>query len=272
MLRSVWALVYGAFAQAFFIVIFSFLALRGSRMKLGLNREDIKIIIARGKWIVGHSMLTALAQAADRLLLGFVMSSSVFGFYFLARQIIDIVMGFLNSVNSQMGLQVFRHILQTSSFTHNYYKYRLIFDAMAGLSAGGLFVMAPFVVDLIYDDRYADVAPFVQLLVVGILLVGPLLLREAYSAERKFKEMTILSLISTGTLWLGLLITIFVFENIPASLIVIALHRLPEAVILGWLGARRSWLVLWREGLVLVFFGIGFGLGWAILEAWTRIA
>ena len=171
-----------------------------------------------------------------------------------------------------MGLQVFTRIMGKGpeDFRTKYYRYRLFFDALAGASAGGLIVLAPLLVDLVFDDRYGQVAPFVQLLIFVLLPIGSLLLREAYSAERKFREMTFLSLISTLTLWAGLLTTVWL-GSVTASLLVIALHRLPETVILWWLSARRGWIIPWREGLVLVFFGLGAGLGWVALTLWEAL-
>lgn len=271
-LRSVWALVIGAYIQWGTLTVYSYAAFRGPAMRICFDRPSLKIIVARGKWIIGHSTLTALSQAADRLVLGFVMTSSLFGFYYIARQIIDLISGFLTTVHAQMGLQVFTRIMGKGpeDFRTKYYRYRLFFDALAGASAGGLIVLAPLLVDLVFDDRYGQVAPFVQLLIFVLLPIGSLLLREAYSAERKFREMTFLSLISTLTLWAGLLTTVWL-GSVTASLLVIALHRLPETVILWWLSARRGWIIPWREGLVLVFFGLGAGLGWVALTLWEAL-
>ena len=272
-LRSVWALVIGAYIQWTTLTLYSFFAFKGASMGWSLDRASLGIIIARGKWIVGHSILTALSQAADRLVLGFVMNSSMFGFYFIARQIVDIGLTFLNTVHAQMGLQVFTRIMGKTPehFQPRYYKYRLFFDGLAGLGAGGVFVIAPALVDLVFDDRYAEVAPMIKYLVFALLPVGALVLREAYSAERKFREMTVLSLVSTITLWVGLGLSIWL-GSIPAALLVIALHRLPEAIILWKLAAARGWLIPWREGIVLVFFGIGAALGWGLLEIWRAFA
>ncbi len=272
-LRSVWALVIGAYFQALTLMIMGFVVFKGAHMRWSLDRPSLGVVIDRGKWIVGHSVLTALAQAADRIVLGLVMNSAMFGYYFIARQIVDIGLTFLNTVHAQMGLQVFRHIVEAepTAFRSNYYKYRLLFDGLAGLGAGGMFLLAQTLVDLVFDDRYTDVGPMVELLVFSLLPVGALVLREAYSAERKFRQMTILSLVSTITLWVGLLIAVW-FDNVSGALLIIALHRIPEAAILWWLAGQRNWLVPWRETLVLMFFGIGAGLGWAILQIWKVFA
>ena len=123
-------------------------------------------------------------------------------------------------------------------------------------------------VQIIFDDRYQGVAPIVQVLIWSVLLVGPTLLRDAFIAERRFKRITLLSLVTTSTLCIGLGITIFVFDSVSAALMVIALHRLPEAMIITLLGGDRDWVIVWREFISFVFCGIGALAGWGILLLW----
>lgn len=269
-LRSIWALVLGNVLKAATQVLLSFLLFPGPSMRLQMTRKHLDIIVGRGKWIIGHSILTALAQSSDRLMLGFVMTSSTFGFYFIARQLVDIVSKFLRSLDGQISLQVFSHLHKSTAeqFQRNYYRYRLFFDAIAGLSTGALYATTPLLISIIFDDRYAGVAPIVQILIWGLLLIGPLLLRSAFSAERRFREMTLLSLVSVAMLWIGLGIAIFGFDSIQVALLVIALHRLPEAMIIMLLGGDRGWVLIWREFFSFVFCIAGVLLGWAALWLW----
>jgi len=202
-----------------------------------------------------------------------VMTSSSFGFYFIARQIVDLMYVFLTAVQTQMGLQVFTRLLEggAEGFRRKYYTYRLFFDAVSGLGSGGLFVLAPLAVDLVFDDRYAEVAPIARLLVFGMLLIGPLILRDAFIAERRFRDMTLISLVSSVTLWAGLVVAVML-DSITGALLVIALHRLPETAILWGLGARRDWVRPLREALVAVFFAAGAGAGWVLLDLWRALA
>ena len=144
--RSIWALVLGYVAKSVVQLALSFLVFRGPRMHLSLNRDDVSIIVERGKWIIGHSSLTGLTQSLDRLVLGFVMTSTTFGLYFIARQIIDLVLTLLKLVHGQVGIQVFTHLQKSEPavFRRGYYRYRLFFDGIAGLTAGGMMVLAPY--------------------------------------------------------------------------------------------------------------------------------
>lgn len=272
-LRSIWALVLGQAIKSLTQVVLSFVFFPGPAMRFDLNRKDLGLVIDRGKWIIGHSVLYALSTSADRLVLGFVMTSSTFGFYFIARQLVDIVARFLNSIDAQMGLQVFTHLQKTTTkeFRRNYYRYRFFFDLMAGLTVGAGFILAPLLVEIVYDDRYAGVAPILQILIWGMLLIGPILLRSAFMAERLFRQATMLGLLSTVTIWVGLGIAVFVFDSVPLALTVVALHRLPEAMVVTILGGDRDWVVIWREFISFVFCGVGLILGWGLLSLWTML-
>ena len=58
-LKSIWALVLGAIAKGLVQCAMSFLVFPGPPLRLQLTREYLAIVIERGKWIIGHSILTA---------------------------------------------------------------------------------------------------------------------------------------------------------------------------------------------------------------------
>lgn len=273
-LRNIWALVLGNLARAVITVVLSYAMFSGPAMRPNWNLGDFRLIIERGKWIIGHSALTAVITMADRFILGFAMSASSFGFYYIARQIVDMVEMFLNAIHSQMGLQVFTALHKNgdaAALRHRYYRYRILFDGLAMFGAGALVTFAPTLVQIIYDDRYADVAGMIQVLAVGLILIGPGLLREAYSAQRRFREMTMLSLLRAATIWIGLAIAVWGFGSISAALYVVALHRIPETVILLGMGRREGWVSLLHEIRLIPLVPVGAAIGWGMAQAWTAI-
>ena len=265
---TVWALVIGTAVQKVVTVLYGFLAFKGPPMRFCWDREALRLAVERGRWLWGHSVLSAITNSADRLLVGIVLDSSTFGFYFIARRIVGFCSNFLNMVDARMGLQVFRHILQAdvATFQKNYYRYRLLFDALAGTGAGALMILSPLIVSIVFDDRYSGVAPFMQLLCVGLPLAGPLILRSAFSAERQFRTMTLLSLVSAATIWAGLITALFTFRSVEGALLVVALYRFPEVLLLFRRSIQRGWLKPIRETLPLAFFVVGIGVGQVVLK------
>lgn len=266
-LRNIWALVLGNLARALIMVVLSYTMFTGPKMRLNWDLADFRLIIERGKWIIGHSALTAVMTVADRFILGFAMSGSSFGFYYIARQIVDMVEMFLNAIHAQMGLQVFTALQKSNdaaALRRRYYRYRILFDGLSMFGAGALLTFAPTLVGIIYDDRYADVAVMIQILAVGLILIGPGLLREAYSAQRRFREMTILSLVRATTIWAGLLIAVWGFGSITAALFVIALHRIPDTILLLRMGRRENWVGWLYEIRLLPLTPVGAAAGWGM--------
>lgn len=274
-LRSIWALVISNFVSAVFAVFLSYVMFKGPTMRLNWSMADFRIIIARGKWIIGQSALSAVVAVADRLILGFVMSASSFGFYYVARQIVDLVELFLNSVHGQMGLQVFTALQKDDDAARlrtRYYRYRMLFDGLAMFSAGAFLTFAPALVDIIYDDRYADVAMMIQVLATGLILIGPGLLREAYTAQRRFREMMMLSVVRAASILIGLSIAVFGFGSVMAGLVVIALHRLPETAILLAKGHKEGLVSWWSEVRLVPLVAVGAAFGWGLGEMWTYLS
>ncbi|WP_165611864.1 oligosaccharide flippase family protein [Cognatiyoonia koreensis] len=267
-LRSVWALVIGQIFRSVIHVILNNVVFPGPKLAFCLDRESIRVLISRGKWVLGQSTLTVLSQSFDRIFLGFVMTSTTFGFYYTARQLVDLVPQFLQALNNAVILQVFRKLHESTpeDFRRNYYRYRLVLDGAAGLVAGGLIIAAPLFVDIIFDDRYAGVAPIMQILSLSILIFGLNILQNAFNAQHRFDVVTKLSIISVLSLVGGLAFATFVLDSVTAALFVVALHRLPEAIVVTYMGHRRGWVVLWREGIIIAVFALGALLGWGVVQ------
>lgn len=270
-LRNIWALVIGNLVGATLLVILSYAMFRGAPMRLNWNYENFRLIIQRGKWIVGQSGLTSIVLVADRMILGLSMSASTFGFYYIARQIVEMVEQFLGQLHSQMGLQVFTALHKdgdNSSLQRRYYRYRIAFDGLAMFGAGAFFTFGPALVDIVYDDRYANVGTMIQIFALGLVLIGPGLLREAFAAQRRFREMTFLTFVRMVTIWAGLVVAILVFDSVTAALFVVALHRVPEVLLLLLKGRQEGWVSWLNEVRLLPAVLAGMLVGWGMAELW----
>lgn len=265
--RSIWALVLATVVNSFTQVFLSLALFDGPKMRLSKNRTYIRTIFERGRWIVTHSALTAFVSIADRLVLGIYMPATEFGFYHIAKQLIEMPASFLNTIHAKVGLQVFTELQKgddRASFLTRYYGYRRFFDILAMLGCGLLFTLAPLIVHILYDDRYAGVAQIVQILSLGLPLTGFVILREAFSAQRQFRIMSFLSVVQVVTIWVGLIVAVVIFHSIALALGVLALHRLPEIVVLLYLSHRKGWVNLWKEIRFFPVILVGVAIGYAV--------
>lgn len=266
-LRNIWALVLGLIASSAIQVTLSYFLFEGPKMRLAWHRDHIAVIFERGKWIIVHSALTAITNVADRLVLGMFIPASTFGFYHIARQLIEMPVMLLTKIHTQVGLQLFTEIHKYEAvydFRQRYYRYRKFFDALAMLGCGALLVLAPILVEIVYDDRYASVAGILQILALGLPLTGFTFLREAFSAQRRFRKMTVLSIVQAATIWIGLLLALPVFNSMTAAFFIVSLHRVPEILVLLYMGHKERWVEPLKEIQLLPLIAVGAALGWAL--------
>ena len=287
-LQNIWALVLGNLFAAVLTAVLTFVLFEGPTMRWGWHKAHMRMIFERGRWIIGRSGLTALMSIADRVLLGLTVSAETFGFYYIARQIADMTDHFLMAMHNQMGLQVFTALQKgdgpdtdgpepgadragAAAFRQRYYRYRMVFDGIAMFGAGGLITGAPLLVDIIYDDRYAQVATIIQILALGLIFVGPGLLREAFGAQRRFRDTAVLTFVRAASIWGGLAVAVLVLQSEIIALVVIALHRIPETILTLYWGHRAGWVDLLREIRLTPLVALGAATGWAITWAWRAL-
>lgn len=272
-LENVWAVVIGGLATAATSLAVSHLAFGGPAMRPLWRRDHVRVLFQRGRWLVSHSAMTAAINVADRILLGLFLPAGAFGMYFIGRQIVDLVIGFLERTHASMGLQVFTDLRRRPDprdLVRNYYRYRFAFDAVAMLACGMLLTLAPLLVGIVYPDAYRPVAGVIQILALGLPLVGPGLLRDAFGAQRRFRLMAVLSFVRMATIWTGLVVAIFVFRSETLALLVVALHRVPEVALLTALGRREGIIDLFRELRLVPLVAVGAAAGLILEWLWLH--
>ena len=173
----------------------------------------------------------------------------------------------------RFGIQLFRHLhkLPSAELQRSYYRYRLLIDALALSACGMLFMLAPLLVDILYEDRYSEVASYLQVLAFASVFSGPLALRQALIAERRFNLATAASVLQVLTVWIGLAVALLVFDSLLAALWVIALQQGPVAIYYSILGYRNGWISVPRELRTTPFLLAGAALGWAIDFAFRSV-
>lgn len=263
---SIWALVISSILGGLLHVILSFCLFDGPPMRFFWHQVYRKELFTRGKWILSHSLLTVAATSADKLMLGGFVPPSVMGTYFLATQFVGLVQGLILKLMASTGLQFFSELIDQKRVEarHKYYRYRIPFDLIAFFVAGGMLTAGPAVINLLYDPRYLEAGTIMQILAIGLPLNVLNLIRSAFSAQKRFQIMTLVSMVQVMAIWFGLFLALFIFENVFAAFIVIALHRLPEMSVLLWLANRDGWISILQEIRFVPVMILGGLLGWSI--------
>jgi O-antigen/teichoic acid export membrane protein len=268
---SLWALAIASVVGGILRTFLTFSMFPGVTMGFAWEKKHAQELFNRGKWIMSHSMLTVFATSADKILLSAFLPATTFGIYTLAYQIIDIPRQFLLKFEHSLFLQVFREIDKSDTLggiQREYYRYRIPFDLMACMAAGGFLTASPALIDLMYDPRYAQAGEIMQILAIGLPFVGMGIIREAFHAQKRFRLMTLISVIHAGSIWLGLIVALPVLGSVMGAFLVIALFRLPELLVLLGLAKREGWIVPWKEVRIWPVIVVGAVLGWGVDYIW----
>lgn len=271
---SVWALVIAGLLTGTLAMLMTFFLFKGPAMGICWQKEHARELYDRGKWIISHSGLTVVTTTADRILLSIFLPASTLGIYTLAVQMIDIPRLLLDKIQHTLFLQVFQSLGTSGDATEmrrKYYGYRIPFDILACMAAGGFMTASPALIDLMYDPRYAQAGEIMQILAIGLPFVGMGIIREAFSAQKRFRLMTLVSLVQAGSIWIGLIVALPVMGSMLGAFLVIALYRLPEFLVLLGLARRENWILPLKEIRFLPIVAVGAALGLGVDYLWSLV-
>jgi len=170
---SVWAIVAGSVIDASLMAVLSHILFRNEKIWFRWNGEVARESFHFGKWIFLSTILTLIANQADRIFIGKFFSMAELGvysiamlFYFAYRQVVAL---FYSKVffPSLAELQSEKR----SVFVKKYYNYRRVADwllvtgGMILLISGGTFIA------IVYDVRYHSAGDMLGIFMIsGILL------------------------------------------------------------------------------------------------------
>ena len=153
---SVWALVVGMVAGAFFKLVLSSLFLPGLRNSFQMDRAIVKEIISFGKWIFLSTLCGFVISQGDKFIFGKYITLSALGIYnigyFLAMFPILLGVGIVRRVM----LPLYRDKSPKDS-ADNFKKLRKARFLLTGFLITPLIAMSllgVLVVDFLYDDRF----------------------------------------------------------------------------------------------------------------------
>jgi O-antigen/teichoic acid export membrane protein len=269
-MRSVWALVIGAFAGALTRSVLTYWQAVEPRSHWCWDRDVLKNIRSFSRWILLSTVFTYITNQGDSLILGLFVSMTDLGLYSIANAIAAAVFQFVNSIGSRVLFPLYGKVGRetTPLLRRRFLKIRL---AMMGVLLPPLWALTCFgdwVIRLLWDPRYQGAGIMVQILCGGCLFLafraGPLYLVR-------------------GEAWIG-----FVFGAVRAAVLLpamaigghyfgiiglvsgIAISQMAEYPVEVWVQRRYGVWVPWLDAAALgssvVFIALGF-----LLRSWLRI-
>lgn len=170
-LRSVWVLLGGIVLNAGLFALLSHLILPGPRMRLEWDRQILGRVWRFGRYVVGSSPLSFVAQQGDRFLLGALLDATTFGYYAIAVVWISALRALCGRVIQRVGFAGLSEMQRTApealprklARLHDMVSTAVLALFLATALGGHAFVA------LLYPARLAPVADFFVLLSLLVL-------------------------------------------------------------------------------------------------------
>jgi len=166
---SIWALIAGGIVGAATQTAISHFLIPGPRNRFRWEPEARDDILRFGKWIFISTALGFLANRGDRLILGKVMTMEELGLLSVALVLAQNVGNLINDIGRKVLFPAYARLADQGDENLR----RGMLKARAALLAGSLPILAVLVVygdlivGLLWDERYSDAGPMLQILAAG---------------------------------------------------------------------------------------------------------
>jgi O-antigen/teichoic acid export membrane protein len=169
-LRSVWALVLGLFAENIVNLIVSYL-IHPYRPHLSKDIGKAKELFGFGKWILGSSILVFIGKHIDDIFVGRVLSASALGFYQMAYRISNMLETEITQVISSVAFPAFAKIQDKQSRIQKaYFRIMRLTIAISLPITVGMILLAPEFTQIFLSEKWMPMVTAMQLLAVAGLI------------------------------------------------------------------------------------------------------
>lgn len=267
--QSIWSYIVALNLAALLAVLLGHFYLKGDRDGFAWDRVSLKELSGFGRWVLASSSVSAFAMNGDKLLLAGWVNSATFGFYSIANNLISVVDVLASRFFGTVTLATLSEINRTTPdrFSGLYSRMRWISDLAIISFAGFLYSVGPFVVSVLYDERYISAGGMLQWLSFGVIFLRYGLSTSAYLALGKPRYVTMASIAKLICLF-TIVPALFLGFGFEGALLGIAFHMLPVAFV--YYAFDRS---LGISNAVLELTTLGaWPVGWMLGQIFVRLA
>ena len=258
MSRSIWALVAGGLVSSLTTTALSHTWLRGHSNRFHYEPKALSELLDFGKWVFVSSALYVLTTNGDKLLLGAFVEANVLGFYVIAALFVAAISGTMAKFFFNVSLPALSEIARNEPSRLNkiYNKLSIPGDLLLLFLTGFLFEAGHWLIDFLYDPRYATAGGMLQVLALSLFAVRYEIARQAYLALGLPHYGTVLSVVRFISLC-SLVPLLYYVGGSQGAIWGIALHPLAAVPFVYAYNAKLGLLDLRREMMVLVALPIG---------------
>lgn len=259
---SIWSFVVSTFVSCIVTTVLSHVWLPGANNSFSWEKEAVRDLIRFGRWIMLSSILTVVAASGDRVFLAGWTSPMMLGLYSLAFNLIAMLEGAGGRLFSTVAMPALSKVARErpDQLRAMFLKIRLPFDLVFIGSAGAIFSGGNAIIEFLYDDRYLDAAPIIQILSFSLLTTrfGPL--SAIYLAVNEPRNQTVLNFVRAVSIFVCIPLAYYMF-GFYGALWAIALYGLPVFPVVFYFNRRHGLHSLPYELGVLLAWPAGFLAG-----------
>lgn len=167
---SVWALVWGQVLGALVRVVASHLLLGRLRARTWIDRDAVRSILHFGGWVTLSSALTFATGEGSKLVSGSMLSLKTLGLLGIATALSGLMVQAIHSIVSRSLFPAYAEVYRAGDlarFARNVGRARLAQVAVGGAFSALLVLLGPWLIHVLYDERYREAGPILQILALG---------------------------------------------------------------------------------------------------------
>jgi O-antigen/teichoic acid export membrane protein len=259
---NVWAIIGGNLTATILRVVLSHVFIPGPWMSLNWENDHLREIARFGRWIAVSSFATFIYDQTDIIVLGLLMPGPVLGVYSIAKNLVGAGEGLFDRLNSSLTLPVLSEVLRKdpSNLRDRYYRFRLPIELAAGLFGGFMFAAGHFIINFLYDARYAQAGAMLAVLALGTVLYPFMIIRSAFTATGDTHIVAAVSILQAVSVILCVSVGFFAF-GLLGAVAGVALHRIIPSVVIVLLAWKRTWITIQKELRIFPVFLVGVLVG-----------
>lgn len=169
---SPWALLFGMVSGTAIKTLLSYFLIPGPRVGPRWDGASAREILGFGKWIFLSSIIGFLAAQGEKLILGASLSVASFGVFAIASNLLSAAVSVFSALNGRVVFSSLSMALREqdhAAVVRVYTRVQQVVDLFLGIVSGILLFAGQWLVDALYDPRYAGAGWMLQLLGVGLI-------------------------------------------------------------------------------------------------------
>lgn len=167
--RSIWGIALGGLLGAALTCMLSYRLGRGASISFKLNSEAVAEIVHFGKWIFVSSFISFIINKGDIFILGVFLSKADLGIFSIAAIWSRMVLELLVKVNQEVMTPLYAAAFRESRHAAKVKikKTRAVLLSLTLPAIWLVIIIAPALVEFLYDDRYLQAGWMLQILAIG---------------------------------------------------------------------------------------------------------